>query len=134
MVGLSNILAGPWIPHRIRASRRPSFMARRDVSEDHGEKHEKENKALTTKRQSTDCRDCPCSSVRTVDPHVSEVGLNLDSISKPHQARTGKGIHGLRKVSCGPAMTDPYMPCGRATPQTAVRARRAGGLRPSSSP
>jgi hypothetical protein len=35
------------------------------------------------------------------------------------QGRTGKGIHGLPKVSCGPAMPDPYMPCGWATPQTA---------------
>jgi hypothetical protein len=37
-------------------------------------------------------------------------------------------------------MPDPYTPCGRATPQKALRlfggwlARRAGGLRPSSSP
>ena len=61
-------------------------------------------------------------------------------VRKPFcQARTGRGIHGLPKVSCGPAMPDPYTPCGRATPQTALRpfggwpARRAGGLRPSSS-
>jgi hypothetical protein len=38
----------------------------------------------------------------------------------PVQARTGRGIHGLPKVLCGPAMPDPYTPCGRATPQTAV--------------
>jgi hypothetical protein len=37
------------------------------------------------------------------------------------QARTGRGIHGLPKVSPQPAMPDPYTPCGRATPQTAVR-------------
>jgi hypothetical protein len=55
------------------------------------------------------------------------------------QARTGRGIHGRTKVSCGPAKPDPYTPCGWATPQTALRlfggwpARRAGGLRPSSS-
>jgi hypothetical protein len=42
--------------------------------------------------------------------------------------------------SPGPAKPNPYTPCGRATPQTALRpfggwpARRAGGLRPSSSP
>jgi hypothetical protein len=40
------------------------------------------------------------------------------------QARTGRGIHGRTKVSCGPAMPDPYMPCGRATPQGAGQ----GGL------
>jgi hypothetical protein len=57
-----------------------------------------------------------------------------------HQGRTGRGIHGRTKVSCGPAMPNTYTPCGRATPQTALRpfggwpARRAGGLRPSSSP
>jgi hypothetical protein len=28
------------------------------------------------------------------------------------QARTGRGIHGRTKVSCGPAMPDPYAPCG----------------------
>jgi hypothetical protein len=49
------------------------------------------------------------------------------------QARTGRGIHGLPKVSYGPAMPDPYMPCGRATPQTPLRPF-GGGLRPSSSP
>jgi hypothetical protein len=30
------------------------------------------------------------------------------------QARTRRGIHGLPKVSCGPAMPNPYIPCGRA--------------------
>jgi hypothetical protein len=59
---------------------------------------------------------------------------------RENQARTGRDIHGLPKVSCGPAMPDPYMPCVRATPQTALRpcggwpARRAGCLRPSSFP
>jgi hypothetical protein len=38
------------------------------------------------------------------------------------QARTGRGIHGLPKVSPGPAMPDPSSPC------------RAGGLRPFSTP
>jgi hypothetical protein len=37
------------------------------------------------------------------------------------QARTGRGIQGLPKVSYGPAMPDPYTPCGRVTPQTAIR-------------
>jgi hypothetical protein len=44
------------------------------------------------------------------------------------QARTGRGIHGLPKVSCGPVMPDPYTPFG------GWPARRAGGLRPSSFP
>jgi hypothetical protein len=48
------------------------------------------------------------------------------------QARTGRGIHGLPKVSRGPAKPDPYALCGRATPQTALC--RAGRLWPSSSP
>ena len=48
-----------------------------------------------------------------------------------------RGGHGLPKVSPGPAMPDPSTPCGRATPETALRpfqgrvAHRAGGLRPS---
>jgi hypothetical protein len=56
------------------------------------------------------------------------------------QARTGRGIHGLPKVSYGPAMSNPNTPCGRATLQTALRlfggwpAHRVGGLQPSSSP
>jgi hypothetical protein len=37
-----------------------------------------------------------------------------------HQARMGRGIHGLPKVSCGPAMPNPYTSCGRATPQMAL--------------
>jgi hypothetical protein len=34
-------------------------------------------------------------------------------MNRNHQARTGRGIHGLPKVSCGPALPDPYTPCGR---------------------
>jgi hypothetical protein len=58
----------------------------------------------------------------------------------PYQARTGRGIYGLPKVSYRLAMADPYTPCGWTTPQTALRpfggwpAYRAGDLRPSSSP
>jgi hypothetical protein len=39
-----------------------------------------------------------------------------------YQARTERSIHGLPRVSCGPAMPNPYTPCGRATPQMAGRA------------
>jgi hypothetical protein len=59
----------------------------------------------------------------------------------PHiQAHMGTGIHGLPKVSPGHAMPDPSTPCGQATPETTLRLfqgwqnRRAGGLRPCSSP
>jgi hypothetical protein len=51
-----------------------------------------------------------------------------------------RGIHGLPKVSAGPAMPNPSTPSGRATPKTALRpfrgwpARRMGGLKPSSTP
>jgi hypothetical protein len=51
-----------------------------------------------------------------------------------------KGIHGLPKVSPGPALPYPSMPCGRATPETAFQpfrrwpAHRAGGLQSSSTP
>ena len=54
------------------------------------------------------------------------------------QGRTGRGIHGLPKVSPGPAMLNLSTPCGRANPETALRlfqgcpACRAGGLRSSS--
>jgi hypothetical protein len=56
------------------------------------------------------------------------------------QARMAKGIHGLPKVSPGPALSNPSTPCGRATPKTALwpflgwSACRAGSLRPSSTP
>jgi hypothetical protein len=49
------------------------------------------------------------------------------------QARMGRGIHGLPKVSPGLAMPDPSTPCGWASPQTALwpfggwPARRADG-------
>jgi hypothetical protein len=61
----------------------------------------------------------------------------------PHskfQARMARGIHGLTKVSLGPALPYPSMPCRRATPETALwmflgwPAHRAGDLRPSSTP
>jgi hypothetical protein len=51
-----------------------------------------------------------------------------------------KGIHGLPKVSSGPALPNPSTPCGRATPETALRpfrrwpAHRAGGLWLSATP
>jgi hypothetical protein len=50
------------------------------------------------------------------------------------------GGHGLPKVSLGPPMPCPSTPCGRATPETALRpfqgwpTRRASGLRLSSTP
>jgi hypothetical protein len=56
------------------------------------------------------------------------------------QAHMGRGIHDLLKVSPGPAMPNPSTPCRWATPKTALRSfwgwlvRRAGGLRPSSTP
>jgi hypothetical protein len=37
------------------------------------------------------------------------------------QGRMGRSIHGLPKVSPGPAMPNPSMPCGRSTPKQALR-------------
>jgi hypothetical protein len=54
--------------------------------------------------------------------------------------RMARGGHGLPKVLPGPAMPHPFTPCGRATPETALRlfqgwlAHRAGRLRLSSTP
>jgi hypothetical protein len=51
-----------------------------------------------------------------------------------------KSGHERPKVSLGPAMPIPSMPCERATPETALQpfqgwpAHRAGGLQPSSAP
>jgi hypothetical protein len=45
----------------------------------------------------------------------------------------GRGIHGLPKVSPGPAKPDLSTPCGRATPKRPYGCL-GGGLRPSSSP
>jgi hypothetical protein len=50
------------------------------------------------------------------------------------QGRMGRGIQGLPKVSSGPAIPDPSMPCRRATLETDLRpfqgwpARKAGDL------
>jgi len=43
--------------------------------------------------------------------------------------RMARGGHGLPKVSLGPAMPNPFITCGRATPETAVSrvARPQGG-------
>jgi hypothetical protein len=52
----------------------------------------------------------------------------------------GRGGHGVPKVSLGPAMPYPSMPCRLATPETDLHpfqewpAHSAGGLRPSSTP
>jgi hypothetical protein len=49
------------------------------------------------------------------------------------QARMARGIHGLPKVSPGPAIADPSMPCEQAPPKLLYGwrwpARRAGDLR-----
>jgi hypothetical protein len=56
------------------------------------------------------------------------------------QACLARGLHGLPRVSPGPALRNPSTPCRRATPETAFRpfrgwpAHRAGGLRPSDTP
>jgi hypothetical protein len=53
------------------------------------------------------------------------------------QGRMARGVHGLPKVSPGTAMPYPCMPCGPATPETAIQGwpvHRAGGLRPSFTP
>jgi hypothetical protein len=61
---------------------------------------------------------------------LSEIHLNvytpppvsrLDSwrVATLDQTRVARGIHGLPKVSPGPVMPDPPMPCGRATPGVA---------------
>jgi hypothetical protein len=50
------------------------------------------------------------------------------------QGRMARGGQGLPKVSLGPAMPNPYTPCGWATPEMAIRpfwgwpARMAGVL------
>jgi hypothetical protein len=64
----------------------------------------------------------------------SQVGVESEHV------RMARGVHGLPKVSPGPAMPYPSTPCGRATLETALQlflvgpARRAGGLRLSSTP
>jgi hypothetical protein len=50
----------------------------------------------------------------------------LDGHDFTHE-RMARGGHGLPKVSPGPAMPNPSKPCGRATPETALR-KICGGL------
>jgi hypothetical protein len=51
-----------------------------------------------------------------------------------------RGRHRFPKVSVGPAMPNPFMPCGRATPEMTLQlfqgrpTRRVGSRRPSSTP
>jgi hypothetical protein len=68
-------------------------------------------------------------------------GVGSDAASS--HGLMGRGDHGLPKVSPGPTMPYPSMPCGRASPETAISALRlfqlwpacrAGGLRPSPTP
>jgi hypothetical protein len=44
---------------------------------------------------------------------VSDISLWSDNCSYRVQARTGRGIHGLPKVSCGPALPNPYTQGGQ---------------------
>jgi hypothetical protein len=47
------------------------------------------------------------------------VGIVVDRTHR--HGRMARGGHGLLNVSLGPAMLNPSMPCGRATPETALR-------------
>jgi hypothetical protein len=81
---------------------------------------------------------CDLSSNRSPMNFASPMSTRRRPPLIPRQARVARGIHGLPKVSSGPAMPNPSTPCWRATPETALRlfrgwpAHRAGGLRPSS--
>jgi hypothetical protein len=74
------------------------------------------------------------------DVVVAGPGTLFTSASKldiRHQAHMVRGIHGLPKVSPGPAMSDPSTPCRRATPERALQgwsARKAVGLQPFYTP
>jgi hypothetical protein len=105
----------------------------------------------TSRQESASTRCCRCRGSRPArNSWVAQVpgskgptpviwSTEVDSMFRQIQARTGRGIHGLPKVSCVPAMPDPYISCGQATPQTALQpfggwpTHRVGGLRPSSS-
>jgi hypothetical protein len=73
--------------------------------------------------------------------NADAAGTNHPRPRKRRQEEHGcmaRGGHGLPKVSPRPSMPYPYTPCGRATPETALRsfpvwpAHRAGSRRPSS--
>jgi hypothetical protein len=65
---------------------------------------------------------------------------NLNPKKRGLLGRMARGCHGLPKFSPTPAMSNPSTPCGRSTPETDLwpfqgwPARKAGGLRPSSTP
>jgi hypothetical protein len=67
-------------------------------------------------------------------------GANRTRDDMTRHGRMARRGHGLPKVSPGPALPYPSSPCGRATPEMALRplqrgpARRGARLRPSSSP
>jgi hypothetical protein len=65
--------------------------------------------------------EAPCLFTKAAEIFISELML--------HQGHTARGIHGLPKVLCSAAMPNPFMPCGRATPLTAIWgvARPQGG-------
>jgi hypothetical protein len=49
------------------------------------------------------------------------------TLSPSHHGRMARGGHGLPKVSSGPAMPDPSMPCGQATPDDRFRVGSPAG-------
>jgi hypothetical protein len=82
------------------------------------------------------------------DETLNEIFVDLPAVvfcplplSSPiQQVLMARGIHELLKVSPRPTMPNPSTPYGRTTPKTAIwpfwrwPARRAGGLKPSSTP
>jgi hypothetical protein len=52
--------------------------------------------------------------------YVQCLRLTEERFSGKHW-RMGRGGHGFPKVLLGPTMPDPSMPCGRASPETALR-------------
>jgi hypothetical protein len=79
----------------------------------------------------------PCVKATSDAPKQSGNGASPASVSQVH-GRMARGSHGFLKVSHGCAMPYPFMPCGLATRETALRpfqgwpAYKAGGIRPSS--
>jgi hypothetical protein len=143
MAGPGKTLGSPWPPLAIRPCCRWQTTSTFSIAR---------VRARASKRSSSFLASC-CGTGR--ESPTTPASCRLDCASRlpkrPSRATcSGKvgnifthgcmarGGHGLPKVSHGPVMPYPSMPCKRATPETALcpfqelPTRRAGGLQPSS--
>jgi hypothetical protein len=76
---------------------------------------------ITSLRRLVKTLDVSRSPSVSLGPPRSPLALLLRRTVQLLQVRMASGIHGLSKVSPGPALPYPYTPCERASPEVALK-------------